>query len=227
MPRSTGRYASAGLFILLGIVLLLFTTDVIDWVTVSDVAIPGVFLLLGVWALLASRFRNLTGPVMVVVIAGTVLLENLEVLPSGFVGTWWPALFVLLGLLLVVNRERRSRSKSTVTRGTDDVTVISVFGGGDRRVRSEDFSGGEVVSVFGGSDVDLRDATVSDPPAVLELVSIFGGAEVTVPEDWHVQIDILAIFGGTSDERRGGTGSGDPDLVLTGLTLFGGVTVRD
>jgi predicted membrane protein len=227
MAASTGRYVSSALFILLGIALLLFTTDVVDWATVSDLILPGIFVVLGVWALVASRFRNLTGPVMVIAIAGAFLLRNMGVLPEGFIGTWWPLIFVLLGVLILVNRERRKHWRTTHVEGSEDITVVSIFGGGDRRFRSQHFTGGEVVSVFGGSSVDLRDAAVDSPPAVLELLSIFGGAEVTVPEDWDVRIDILALFGGTDDERRSPPTREEPDLVITGLTLFGGVTVRD
>lgn len=227
MAASTGRYVSAALFILLGIALLLFTTDVVDWATVSDLIVPGIFFAIGVWALVASRFRNLTGPVMVIAIAGAFLLRNMGVLPEGYIGTWWPLAFVLLGVLILLNRERRKHWRTSHVEGSEDITVVSVFGGGDRRFRSQHFTGGEVVSVFGGSNVDLRDAEVDSPPAVLELLSVFGGAEVTVPEDWDVRIDILALFGGTDDDRRAPPTKDEPDLVVTGLTLFGGVTIRD
>ena len=47
-------------------------------------------------------------------------------------------------------------------------------------------------------------------------------------EGWDVRLDVVPIFGGTEDKRRtGGTGEGTPDLVVTGLVLFGGVTLKD
>jgi len=225
MPAS-GRYATAALFVLLGVVLLAFTTGYVDSATVWDVAIPGVFVLLGLWALAASRLRNLTGPVLVVAVAGAVLLSNLGVLPPGFLGRWWPLVFVLFGVLVLVSRERRHR-RADYVEGSEDVTLVSVFGGADRRVGSQRFAGADVVSVFGGPTLDLRDAAVAAPPATIEVVSVFGGAEITVPEGWDVRVDVFPLFGGVSDERSHGAGKETPDLVVTGVVLFGGVEVRD
>lgn len=117
------------LFILLGVVLLLFTTGSADWATVWTVAIPVIFVLLGAWALVVSRFRNLTGSVLVIVIAGTVLLQTLASLPPGFVGRWWPLGFVLLGLLIFVRRERRHHVRTEYVDGSEAGILVSIFGG--------------------------------------------------------------------------------------------------
>lgn len=234
MPRNlVGRLTTGGLIVLVGLLLLLSTTDVVE--TESLWAwFPAVFVLLGAWALLASGFRNLTGPVMVVAIAGTFLLRNLGFVTDAAIGTWWPLFVVLFGLLLAVNRSRR-RQRIRL-RGTDagEVTVLGVFGGGDRRITSAAFTGAEVVSVFGGSDVDLRDVTVPSPPAVVETLTLFGGTELRVPAEWNVRMDVLALFGDASDSRprvsgnEAAPGRGDgPDLVVTGLVLFGGIEVLD
>ena len=227
----SGRLATGSLVILVGVLLLLSTTGVAGAATVWD-WVPLVFVLLGLWALVRSGFRNLTGPILVIAIAGTFQLRNLGILTDAAIGTWWPLFVVLLGLLIVVNRSRRrERARAAGVDADGELTAVGIFGGGERRLSTDRFTGAELLAVFGGIDLDLRDVSVPAPPAVVEAVCVFGGVEIRVPEEWDVRIDVLALFGGASDDRprRGATDRerGDPDLVVTGFVAFGGVEVRD
>jgi predicted membrane protein len=213
--RSSGRLVTALLVVLVGLLLLASTTGAFS--TESIWAwIPSVFVLLGLWAIVKSGGRNLTGPVMVVAIAGT----------DAQIGTWWPLFVILFGVLLVIGRERRLRL-GIDTSSADQISAISIFGGSDRRVSSKQFTGGEAVSIFGGGEIDLRDAEVADPPAVIESVAIFGGPEIRVPSEWNVQLDVLTLFGAAEDSRRRAEVSTEPDLVVTGVTIFGGVEILE
>lgn len=232
----TGRLVTGGLIVLVGLALLLSTTGVAEPTTLWD-WVPLVFVLLGLWALLRSGFRNLTGPVMIVAIAGVFLLRNLGFVSAALVATWWPLLIVLFGVLFMINRSRqRRRLRSAGLESDGEFTAIGIFGGGDRRPSGGAFTGGEVLALFGGVDLDLRDVTVPNPPAVVEIICLFGGSEIRVPEGWDVRLDVLALFGGASDSRPRRSSSGEPtegrpgdepDLVVTGVVLFGGVDVRD
>jgi predicted membrane protein len=225
MTRSTGRLVTGALIVVFGLLLLLGTTGVFPTATLWD-WVPALFVLLGVWALARSGFRNLTGPIMVVAIAGTFLLLNLDVLPAGTLGTYWPLFLVLFGVLIIVGRQRR-RVRYGDLADEGDLSAFGVFGGGQTTVTSTAFTGGDVVSIFGGNDVDLRQATIEDAPAVIEVVTLFGGTEIRVPEDWTVTFDALGIFGGTEDKRRAvGTG-GEPDLIVTGVVMFGAIELLD
>jgi predicted membrane protein len=227
----SGRLATGGLVILVGVLLLASTTGVAGAATVWD-WVPLVFVLLGLWALVRSGFRNLTGPVLVIVIAGTFQLRNLGIVTDAAIGTWWPLFVVLLGLLIVLNRSRRrERARAAGVDADGELTAVGIFGGGDRRLSTDRFTGGELLAVFGGIDLDLGDVSIPAPPAVVEIVCLFGGVEIRVPAAWDVRIDVLALFGGASDDRprRGATDRerGDPDLVVTGFVAFGGVEIRD
>lgn len=225
MTRSTGRLVTGGLIVVVGLLLLLGTTGIFPAASLWD-WIPGLFVLLGVWALVRSGFRNLTGPVMVVAIAGTFLLRNLGIIPDGAIGTFWPAFLVLFGLLIVLGRTRR-RAQHGEYAADGDLTAFGVFGGSQTDVTTQAFTGGDVISVFGGNDIDLRNAGVESPPAVLEVVTLFGGTEIRVPEDWTVKVDALGIFGGTEDKRRAVGPGGEPDLIVTGVVMFGSIELRD
>ncbi|WP_159077053.1 LiaF transmembrane domain-containing protein [Halococcoides cellulosivorans] len=220
------RISTGGLIVLVGLALLARTTELFDAGLVWT-WLPALFVVLGVWALLASQFRNLTGPVMVIAVAGAVLARNLDVISDATLGRWWPLLVVLFGVLLVVGRSRRRRSSPGATTG--EVSVLSVLGGSERRI-GPTFTGAEVLSVFGGSELDLRETDVPTPPAVLDTITLFGGTELRVPSDWVVQIDALALFGGIEDDRQAPSDGParteeGPDLVITGLVLFGGLEI--
>lgn len=135
-------------------------------------------------------------------------------------------MFILLGVLLLIGRSRRGRWSTSKT-GSGEFTSVSIFGGDSQRVGSEEFRGGDVVAIFGGPTVDLREAAVADPPAVLEIVAIFGGAELRVPEDWTVKTETVSVFGGVEDNRHHPGSAETPDLVVTGISIFGGVEIHD
>ncbi|MGM0397403.1 MAG: LiaF transmembrane domain-containing protein [Halobacteriota archaeon] len=224
VSRTTGRFVSGLLIVLFGLLLLASTTDALPTASLWS-WVPLLFVLLGLWAIVKSGGRNVTGPVMIVAVAGIFQLRNLGLVSDAQIGTWWPLFVVLFGVLVLVGRSRRRRLHLEES-SADDLSMVAVFGGSQRRVTAETFVGGTVVSIFGGSEIDLRDAAVESPPAVIEALSLFGGLEVRVPEDWTVSMETLTLFG-ASEDNRPRTGGGQTQLVITGLTLFGGVEVLD
>jgi predicted membrane protein len=210
----------------IGVLLLLGTTGIYDigglWRYV-----PSLFVLLGLWAVYRSGFRNLAGPAVLVLVAGTVQLLALGFLTAADVAAWWPLLVVVFGLSLLAGHWRGRRRVPGVA--TADVDLLGIFGGTQRRVTSAAFRGGSVTAVFGGVDLDLRAAGVDDPPAAITATALFGGVEIDVPDDWVVEIDALPIFGAVEDDRirlppEAGD-AGEPDLVVTGVVAFGGISV--
>ncbi len=215
-------------FIILGGILLLLTTDLVE----SELAwasVPALFVLLGAWSLIKSRFRNLVGPGMVIAIAGTYFLIVLDVLEADFLGTWWPAYIVLFGVLLILSRMHPDRHHGGIRVSSDDADTVSVFGESSRRVTTDGFQGATVVSVFGESRLDLRDAKVDDPPATVEATAVFGESTIQVPEEWHVSMELVSFFGESQDYRRHNptTDSTEPDLLVTGAAVFGSVSVTN
>ena len=239
----SGRLVTGLLIVLVGVVLLLGTTGVTPTDSLWD-WFPLAFVVIGVWALVTSGFRNLTGPVMVIAVAGTFLLRNLELITREELATWWPLFIVLFGVLNIVNRTRRSR-RIEVAGGEDEkeITAVSVFSGDERRLSTDRFTGAELVAVFGDVRLDLRDVSVPAPPAVVEAVCVFGDIEIRVPEDWDVRRDVLVVFGDVSDKRplnkkesegaetedagSAGEKGRRHELAVTGLVLFGDIEIRD
>lgn len=214
------------LVVVLGLLLLLGTTGTLDVGSLWQY-VPSLFVFLGLWALYRSGFSNVTGPVVMILVAGTVQLLVLDIVTGEVVATWWPLVVVLFGLAMLTGHWRRRR-RVPVGSG-DDFDLVGIFGGSQYRVTSQSFRGGAATAIFGGVEVDLREAVVAEPPAVVTAMALFGGVEIEAPDDWAVEVDVLPIFGGVEDSRprRPPTADGrdGPVLVVTGFVAFGGIEV--
>jgi hypothetical protein len=82
------------------------------------------------------------------------------------------------------------------------------------------------LAVFGGIDLDLRDAVFEDTVVEISGLWCFGGLDVKVPAGMQVRDQVAGIFGGTDVSGLGELQPGAPTLVIKGLALFGGVSVK-
>jgi hypothetical protein len=106
--------------------------------------------------------------------------------------------------------------------------VVAVFSGAVRKGRWRVPAELEAASVFGDIELDLRQATMSQQTASMRVFAVFGSARITVPPEMHVIDDGWAVFGGRemppdSDESAV---PGAPVLRVTGVSIFGMITVR-
>ena len=104
----------------------------------------------------------------------------------------------------------------------------AVFGGVDRHIAAQDFHEAQCTAVFGGCKIDLRDAQIQGSEATMSTYAIFGGVEIRVPDDWEIVIHNTSIFGGIADHtRQPSRGPGTKTLILDGVTIFGGTSVKN
>lgn len=220
--RVSTQTIMGGIIVVVGLLLLLDTTGLANTSELL-VYVPSLFVLLGLYAVLSSDFRNLTGPLLVVVVAGAWQLVALDLVEGADLASFWPVLIVLFGLSLLLGRLRSPVDEVSDRR----VDAIAVFGGREYRVTTDEFEGGDVTALFGGIELDLRDAGMRERPVVVSATALFGGVEIAVPREWNVKVDVLPVFGGASDERpRYPEEHRDVDLVVTGFAAFGGVGVK-
>jgi hypothetical protein len=208
---------------LVGIVLLVDTTGIYDTRPLLTY-VPSLFVVVGLYAIVSSDFRNVGGPLVLVALASAWQLVSLDLLTVERVLSFWPVLVVIVGLSIALGRVR-----PTVAAVDDDrLDIVAVFGALDRRATSKAFTGGSATVVFGGGELDLRDVEVPARPARLNVVAMFGGVDVIVPHDWNVRLDVLPVFGAGEDDRpRREAVHDEVDLVVSGFCAFGGVTVKD
>jgi hypothetical protein len=84
------------------------------------------------------------------------------------------------------------------------------------------------VSVFGGTDLDLREAVLPARQVRIRATCFFGGIDITVPPEMHVVDSGWAIMGGREvpPDTEESASPDAPVLHVTGLTVFGGLSVR-
>jgi predicted membrane protein len=140
----------------------------------------------------------------------------------------WPIILIAVGMALIL-RNRSGRhpqfGRSQVESDMDYLDEISIFGGGEKMVTSQNFKGGKITNIFAGSEINFMEAKLAAEPAYIDVFTLFGGSTLIVPSDWKVKVDMVAIFGGFSDKRqykKEPLGKDEPELYIKGVTLFGG-----
>lgn len=219
----TSQLLIGGIVALVGVLLLLQTTGLFATRNIL-LYVPTLFVVLGIWMIIQSRFHSLIGPIILIGIAGGAQLIVLDYATFAQVVVYWPVLVIALGLSIAIGqfRSRVQHTDNSFTSG------FAIFGGIEKRNTTKSFTGGNLTAIFGGTELDLRDAAVATPPARITTTVLFGDAEIVVPEDWNVHVDAVPIFGEASDRRRRDSDTHeDLDLIVTGFVAFGDITVRD
>lgn len=194
--------------------------------------VPALFVIMfGVSQLVASNFRHWVGPVILFAIGVALLLAAFGVLSWGLIGgAIWPVILVILGLRILFRPSGLGRRWGGMAHEAGTAGAFAAFSGSKRRVTTQDYQGGDITVLFGGAELDLREAGLETRPANVNVMVMFGGADIFVPPDWAVDVDVLALFGGSEDKRREARSAAEGeefDLVITGMVLFGGLTVKD
>jgi hypothetical protein len=114
----------------------------------------------------------------------------------------------------------------TVGQNSESDNMIAVFGGVTRKGRWRIRKNTRALALFGGMDLDLRDAIFEAPVVEISGFWCFGGLDIKVPEGIEVQDQIAGIFGGSDVRDIGEPAPGAPKLVIKGVALFGGVSVK-
>jgi hypothetical protein len=182
--------------------------------------------------------------------AGSVLLAGNLGLGEFTAARYWPALLILLGLSFLFRGRgaRRGRGvpparfegtpppKFAGSREAEQLLVSDenrlvrsiIMAGGQIRVESQAFTGGEVSAVAAGAEIDFRYARLAEAGATLHLDVVMGGVEIRVPDTWHVVCDVSPVLGGVDDTTRPTQGdSSAPQLRIVGSVVLGGVSVRN
>jgi hypothetical protein len=74
----------------------------------------------------------------------------------------------------------------------------------------------------------LRKAEMKVDRVIIEANAIFGGIEIRVPETWQVVLRGTGVFGGFGDQTMHAMGDAKhPEVILTGVAIFGGVNVKN
>lgn len=114
----------------------------------------------------------------------------------------------------------------TTGRNRQPDKMIAIFGGVSRSGKWRVRKNIQALTLFGGMDLDLRNAIFEAPVVEISGFWCFGGLDIKVPAGIDVQDQTAGIFGGTDVRDIGEPAPGAPTLVIKGVTLFGGISIR-
>lgn len=173
-------------------------------------------------------------------VGGLFLLNTLGLTRASVFDLFWPVVLIALGVRLLTHGRRAGgmAADGANNDGSSDTGPAVAVLSGVKRVSPHDaFRNLDVTVFMGGAQLDYRQAVL--PPgreAVIDMVAIMGGCEIFVPPHWVVSAPLTTILGGIDDRRvtqpppivdHSDAGAAPPPrLVLRGLVLMGGVTIR-
>ncbi len=225
--KSKKRSMLGLIFIIIGAVLIAKKMDIIP-ASISHIIISWQMLLIGIGIANILTNENYRTGLILISIGTFFILPKMFDIPFEVKEMFWPAIFVVIGILMITVRNRH-KSFGKGESSEHSIDMLTILGGGNRKVTSNQFIGGKVTSIFGGSEIDLTSANLRDDECVIDVFTMFGGAEIAVPRDWEVQVDVTSIFGGFDDKRGPVDSSGDglnKILIIKGFTIFGGGEVK-
>ncbi len=232
--NTKARIIAGSILVVLGTLFLLDNYGII-YFSLPDFLFHWEYILIGIGVYILSTSKNKTAGIILIAIGFFNLLPD-----------FWPLILVGLGIYIILRRnptkqnikveieldsegKEISKTQNPGSNFNDSIDDVSIFGGGTKRVTSNNFTGGKLTAIFGGSDIHLENCLLAKGKNDLDIFSMFGGYTIYVPLDWNVVIDVVPIFGGFSDKRIKDPNrvyEEDKVLIVKGLVLFGGGEVK-
>ena len=207
----------------------------------------GAWTVIGAWMLLNAlgwldvTVWQLIGPLLLILIGGTVLAHALrrQRPPDSHAG--WPVASAFPEsdrplpppLPPGAPAVRAGAAPPDVPASSEPdgmVSLFAVLGEAKRTSNDNPLRGGEMTAFLGGCVLDLRQASI--PPGqqvVINVLAVMAGHEIRVPPGWVVASDIVPLLGGVDDKRLPPIEPLAPDaprLRLRGIVLMGGVVLK-
>jgi len=214
-----------GLLILIaGVIFLLGNLGIIDdehylrfW--------PVALIAIGVPKVLQSRDNpGMLWGFLFIVLGTILLLDNLGILEVR-IGVWgWPLILVVIGAALILHA---FSGGETDADSSSRIAALAVMGGVVRKCNSPNFRSGDLTAIMGGCEIDLREASIEGPPAVISTFALWGGIEIKVPADWSVASKGIALLGGFEDATKPPLMGSDKRLIVQGFAIMGGVEIKN
>lgn len=208
----------------LGTLFLLDAASVLDADKAIDQWWPTIILAAGLLTL-AERPPSVVRGTILTGIGIVLLLFTTDLLEEDAWDYVWPALLVLVGILIIA----RWSGRRIVAAEDDDVIRSTAFFGGPKLAStSRSFHGAWLTAIFGGITLDLRDAALAPEGASINATTFCGGVDVLVPKGWRISVRSTPIFGGLDDktDHERELPADAPVLHVDALTVLGGVDIK-
>jgi predicted membrane protein len=228
--RATPQVVLGLIIVVIGV---LFTLDNMDLIYAHDYLRywPVLIVIYGIAKMAQPRSAPGRFAGLIFTLVGlALLLDKVEFL-SFRLWDFWPLVIVLVGLSLIWRSfQRNTAPHADMTSSADPgatISGIAFMSGFKRTSNSQDFRGGELTAIMGGCEIDLRQATIKDGDAVIDVFAFWGGIEIKVPLDWSVVVEATPLLGGFDDKTRPPQGGSAKRLIVKGYAIMGGVEISN
>lgn len=217
-----GKYWIGLLFLIFGLGFLLQQVELLHFTSILAGWWPVIVIIIGIIQIINRKHSSIL-PGLLFILVGGLFLAN-QWVSENLLIYLWPLLLIFIGLTFIFSRSSVKKNVDT----NRSIHTFSFFSGTNFRSQSTCFEGGSVSAIFGGSEIDLREATISETGATLDLSMVFGGVNIYVPDNVRVEISGTPIFGGWENKTRKFTDEQQdcPVLKLNCLIIFGGVEIK-
>lgn len=228
-----GILAGGLIFIAIGVLLLLRNLGAID-PALYRVLLSWQMLLVvaGIWLICA---RHLVSGVLLAGVGAFFMIPLLTPVGNGWTATYWPFIFILLGLIVIIHLFRRpghvNRDSHMQTCSETDegfVDVDNSFGMVRHIVLDPVFEGARIRTKFSGTVLDLKRTALADGETYIDVDMTMSGLEIHVPEDWTVEVNQVSIMMAGIDDKRYYTAVPDSSrrLVVRGKMTLSGIEIK-
>lgn len=228
-------FIAGGLFIATGLLIMFRNLGYLEPSVFSMIiSWPSLLLLLGIWSFVHRNFKS---GIFLTSIGGFFLIPYITGAGAGWMHMYWPAIFVILGILMIIyhmlprrwKHHRYNYPTDTNYQINDGyVTCENKFGSIHQIVTDEVFKAARIQNSFGETILDLRGTTIEPGDTIIDIDSSFGGIEIYVPANWTVITEIDCSLAGVDDKRKC-IGGVQPELKLRirGKISFSGVEIKN
>lgn len=214
-------------FIVLGILFLLNSLEIISF-NISNIIFSWQFFFIVIGLIITiNTNKKLLGGILSGIGVVFIIPKIFPTIEYDF-AVVLAIIFIALGLYIILNKVEKERS-SILVESQDTINDLSIFGGSEKSLKSDNFKGGSITAIFGGSEINLKECKLSEGNNIIDILCVFGGTTIKVPSDWNVIINITPIFGGFSNKIIK-----DPlvqvdtnkKIIVKGLVIFGGGEIK-
>jgi predicted membrane protein len=139
---------------------------------------------------------------------------------------WWPVIPIIIGVSMTMRAIQGPKPPRPAGDTSSVLRERAFVGGIARKNASQSFQGGELSAVMGGCEVDLREARMAGPQAVIDCFAMWGGIVIQIPPDWAVDPQVSVFAAGFNDQSKPPvqpTGR----LVIRGTAVMAGIEVKN
>ena len=162
---------------------------------------PVALILLGLSRAFSARHDERTFG-WIILFLGGVFFARFTLGYDIHLGQFWPVIFIIIGVSIALRGLFGPRPPRDVIDASSTVNERALVGGIARKNTSQSFQGGELTAVMGGCEIDLREARMAGPTAVIDCFTVWGGIVLQIPPDWAVDPQVSVFAAGFNDQSK-------------------------